>query len=274
MAVPSFSRARQESPPVPGDVADRTGHETGLGAHDGVAENGLLSGLPAELWDRIAPLFDRVSVAARKIVVQPNEPNTHLWFPVTAVFSIITIMPDGRAVEVGTAGPEGMVGISVLLGVDSMPRQIFAQIAGEVLRIDRSAFLSALERHPDFRARLLRYAQAFIDDVAQSVACNRLHTLEQRCARWILKTHDRVHGDYLPLTQQFLAFMLGVRRAGVSVAAESLQRAGLIRYQRGKVTVLDRAALEEVACPCYRINRDNFARTMGVTDGEQSALAR
>jgi CRP-like cAMP-binding protein len=263
MAVPNVSRAGQDRASPPGEVADRAGHAAHAGAPDPVPGNGLLIGLPADVRDRIAPLFERVSISARKIIVQPNEPITHLWFPVTAVFSIITMMPDGRAVEVGTAGPEGMVGISVLLGVDSMPRQVFAQIAGEVLRIDRSAFLSALERHPDFRIRLLRYAQAYIDDVAQSVACNRLHTLEQRCARWILKTHDRVRGDYLPLTQQFLAFMLGVRRAGVSVAAESLQRAGLIRYQRGKVTVLDRDGLEEISCPCYRINRENFLRIMG-----------
>ena len=263
MAVPNLSQSTHESSAYPDRVAGRDGHRPVPGAHEPAPDNGLLSGLPANVRSQLDPLFERVSLSARKIIVQPNEPITHLWFPVTAVFSIITILPDGRAVEVGTAGPEGMVGLPVLLGVDSMPRQVFAQIAGDALRIDRAAFAMAVERHPGFHARLLRYAQAYIDDIAQSVACNRLHTLEQRCARWILKTHDRVRGDYLPLTQQFLAFMLGVRRAGVSVAADSLQRAGLIRYQRGKVTVLDRDALEEVACPCYRINRENFRRIMG-----------
>ena len=249
------------------------GQPVHLHSSDPAAENGLLAGLPFAVRQQISPLLERVSLGAHEVIVEPHATLTHVWFPTTAVFSIITILPDGRAVEVGTAGPEGMVGIPVLLGVPSMPRQVFTQIGGDAFRIERAAFVAVLETTPALRERLLRYALAYIDDIAQSVACNRLHTLEQRCARWILKTHDRVRGDFLPLTQQFLAFMLGVRRAGVSVAAESLQRAGLIRYQRGKVTVLDRAALEAVACPCYRINRDNFERTMGLTEAARPAVA-
>ena len=241
--------------------------EQRAGTHDPATDNALLSGLPRLVQECLRPHLERVAVSAHTVVIEPNEPLSHVWFPTTAVFSIITILPDGRAVEVGTAGPEGMVGIPVLLGVGSMPRQVFVQIAGEALRMDAESFTAALDEHPEMRRRLLRYAHAYLDDIAQSVACNRLHSLEQRCARWILKTHDRVRGDYLPLTQQFLAFMLGVRRAGVSVAAEALQRAGLIRYQRGKIMVLDRHGLEAAACPCYAINRDNFQRVVGGGDG-------
>lgn len=256
--------------PVRGSKRQDGAAEQRTGGHDPAPNNALLSGLPRRVQERLMPLLERVAVNAHTIVIEPNEPLRHIWFPTTAVFSIITILPDGRAVEVGTAGPEGMVGIPVLLGVGSMPRQAFVQIAGEALRMDAEAFTAALDEHPEMRRRLLRYAHAYLDDIAQSVACNRLHSLEQRCARWILKTHDRVRGDHLPLTQQFLAFMLGVRRAGVSVAAEALQRAGLIRYQRGKIMILDREGLEAASCPCYAINRDNFQRVVGGGDGELS----
>lgn len=235
------------------------------------ADNALLNGLPRLVQERLRPLLERVAMRARTLVVRPNEPFTHVWFPTTAVLSIITIMPDGRAVEVGAAGPEGMVGIPVVLGVGAMPRQALVQVPGEALRMAVDPFRAALDAHPELRAHLLRYAHAYLDDIAQSVACNRLHSVEQRCARWLLKTHDRVRGDFLPLTQEFLAFMLGVRRAGVSVAAESLQRAGLIRYHRGKVTVLDRPGLERASCPCYSINLATFRRAMG--DGESELAA-
>ena len=271
MAVPNLARIDTAGAAARAAVVQEIAADAGVERHNPGSDNGLLGGLPAPLQREISGLLERVSVKAHEVIVQPNEPITHVWFPLTAVFSIITILPDGRAVEVGTAGPEGMVGIPLLLGMGSMPRQVFAQIGGETLRLERAKFAVVFDRHPEFRARLLRYAQAYIDDIAQSVACNRLHTLEQRCARWILKTHDRVRGDYLPLTQQFLAFMLGVRRAGVSVAAESLQRAGLIRYQRGKVTVLDRDGLEAVSCPCYRINLENFRRTMGSLQPDATA---
>lgn len=246
------------------------------GAHPGApviahADNALVDGLPRLVQERLRPLFERVALRSRTVIVRPNETFTHVWFPTTAVLSVITIMPDGRAVEVGAAGPEGMVGIPVVLGVGAMPRQALVQIPGEALRMAVEPFRAALDAHPELRALLLRYAHAYLDDMAQSVACNRLHSVEQRCARWILKTHDRVRGDFLPLTQEFLAFMLGVRRAGVSVAAESLQRAGVIRYQRGKVAVLDRSGLERASCACYAMNLASFRRAMG--DGESELAA-
>src|SRR5688500_13882277 len=185
----AFSNISGDTPAPAGLRSDgragHSGHQQGSG--DPAAENGLLAGLPFGVRQQISPLLERVSLYDHLVIVEPHAALTHVWFPTTAVFSIITILPDGRAVEVGTAGPEGMVGIPVLLGVASMPRQVFTQIAGDAFRIERTAFLAVLEHAPALRERLLRYTLAYIDDIAQSVACNRLHTLEQRCARWILK---------------------------------------------------------------------------------------
>ena len=232
-------------------------------AHDPRAGNGLLNGLPPDAREAVLASCEPITLKLNDVVVEPGKPITRALFATSAVFSVLTTMPDGRAVEVGTAGPEGMIGIPLLLNTDWMNRTVVAQVPGDALSIERDRFREVVDAHPVLRDRLFRYAQAFSEDVMQSVACNRLHTLEQRFARWILKSHDRIRGDCLPLTQQYLAFMLGVRRAGVSVAAESLQRAGLIRYQRGKIMVVDRDRLEEVACPCYRINRDNFRQMLG-----------
>ena len=240
-------------------------------AHDPKVGNGLLNALPSDVRDAMLALCERVTLRLNDVVVRPREPITHAVFPTTAVLSVLAEMPDGRAVEIGTAGPEGMIGTPLLLNTEWMARTVVAQIPGDALRIERDAFMRALDAHRVLRDRLLRYTQSFFEDVSQSVACNRLHTLEQRFARWILKSHDRVQGDSLPLTQQYLAFMLGVRRAGVSVAAESLQRAGLIRYQRGKITVVDRDQLEAVSCACYRINRENFRQMLG--DGPLAIIA-
>ena len=230
---------------------------------DSKLENGLLSGLPAALQEQLAPFLEHQRLNASEVVFNPNEPLRFAWFATSAVFSMLNVLPDGRAIEVGTVGPEGMAGIPLITGVDSMPTTCICQVSGEALRMDASAFKAALASHPEFRTRMLQYTQAFLNDVSQSVACNRLHPLEQRCARWILMTHDRVQGDVLPLTQQFLSFMLGVRRAGVSVAAESLQYAKLITYKRGKIRVLDREGLEKAACPCYALNRQNFRKALG-----------
>ena len=255
MAVSQQSgRSRPAQPSANGGPPD---------VHDPGAGNGLLNGLPPDVRGAVLASCEPITLKLNDVVVEPGEPITRALFATSAVFSMLTTMPDGRAVEVGTAGPEGMVGIPLLLNTDWMSRTVVVQVPGDALSMPRDRFRAALDAHPVFRDRLFRYAQAFYEDVSQSVACNRLHTLEQRFARWILKSHDRIRGDHLPLTQQYLAFMLGVRRAGVSVAAESLQRAGLIRYQRGKIMVIDRDRLEEVSCPCYRINRDNFREMLG-----------
>ncbi|MBP2229384.1 CRP-like cAMP-binding protein [Azospirillum agricola] len=175
--------------------------------------------------------------------------------------SLISVLPDGDAVEVGTIGNEGLVGTPILMEANRMPYQCEVQIPGDGWRMPAMAFQAAVHQSGTLRAKLLRFAQAHFNQVAQSAACNRLHTIEERCARWLLMSRDRA-GDDFPLTQEYLAVMLGVRRAGVTVTAKLLQNAGLIAYTRGNITILDPAGLEETACDCYRIVRDEFRRLL------------
>jgi CRP-like cAMP-binding protein len=172
-------------------------------------------------------------------------------------------VPEGRAVEFATVGNEGFVGVAPLLGVESMPTRCLSQIPGAASRMEAGAFRAAQDANPAFRALLLRYTLALLNQIAQTAACNRAHPIEERCARWLLMTHDRVNGDkHFPLTQEFLAQMLGVRRASVSVAQAILHRAGLIRYTRGTISVLDRAGLEAASCPCYGVIRAEHERLL------------
>jgi CRP-like cAMP-binding protein len=178
--------------------------------------------------------------------------------------SMLNFIDDGRAIEVGTIGPEGFVGLPVLFGAESAPSTTLVQVPGEGSRMTAAAFRSALGECPGFFALLMRYAQAFLNQVAQSATCNRLHSVEERCARWLLQTQDRVNGDTdFPLTQEFLAQMLGVRRPTVSIAAGMLQQAGLIRYVRGQMRILDRERLEAASCECYGIIRRGYERLVG-----------
>ena len=192
----------------------------------------------------------------------PGAAIEHVYFPTAGVVSLIASLDDGSAVEVGLIGPEGMVGTPVLLGSETASNEAFVQLNGHALRIPTTVLLDATEQSPGLRRRLLRFAQALSFHIAQSAACNARHVVEERCARWLLAAHDRVGGDELALTHEFLGIMLGVRRAGVTVAAGSLQRAGLIRYRQGRVTILDRQALEAAACECYRITRDEYDRLL------------
>jgi len=176
----------------------------------------------------------------------------YAYFVLTGIISLVSEMREGT-VEVGTVGCEGMTGIPLVLSADTMPSRAFVQVPGEALRMTAEDLLRGMEEVPVFRRLVYRHVLALFDQTAQHAACNRLHALEERCARWLLMTHDRVEGDVLLLKQQFLAEMLGVHRPAVTLAAGALQKAGIIRYSRGKVTVLDRAALEAASCECYSI---------------------
>jgi CRP-like cAMP-binding protein len=167
------------------------------------------------------------------------------------------------AVEVGTIGFEGFAGLPLLLDDDRMPTRAFVQLTGSSFRMQAAIFQQSLDGNPVFERLLNRHSLALFNQAAQSVACNRLHTLESRCARWLLMTHDRMRMEPFTLTHEFLSYMLGVHRPAVTLAAGVLQRAGLIRYTRGKVTVLDRAGLEAVACSCYEVTRKNYERLLG-----------
>ena len=197
-----------------------------------------------------------------QVIARSGEPFRHVYFPETAVFSIISRMDDG-AVEVGTVGNEGMAGVAVFLDTDACVNETVAQIPGTAGRIESARFRDGTATRPELRRLLHRYTEAYLTQVAQTAACNRLHGIEARCARWLLMTHDRVgEAERFPLTQEYLAIMLGVRRSGVSLAAGALRDAGLIQYSRGAIRVVDRAGLERSACACYGIVRRHFDRLL------------
>jgi len=214
--------------------------------------NRLLDALPPRVIERILPHLERVPLPDAMTIHQPHVPITHVYFPCTGVISMVSEMDEGT-VEVGIVGCEGMTGLPLVLGATTMAMRAFVQVRGDALRMRSDDLLRTMRDSPRFEGLLRRYALALFDQTAQHAACNRLHTLEERCARWLLMSHDRVDGDVLVLKQQFLAEMLGVHRPAVTLAAGALQRAGVIRYARGKVTVLDRPALERASCGCYRI---------------------
>jgi CRP-like cAMP-binding protein len=224
--------------------------------------NRILAALPREEWERIGPQLERVRLGFREVVCEPNRPMSHVYFPEDGIVSILGLMDDGSAVETATVGNEGMVGVPVFLGAMQMAGQAFAQIAGDAWRMPAAALREEVRRGSPLSALLGRYTQALFTLVAQSSACNRKHPVEQRCARWLLMSHDRVGGDSVPLTQLFLSQMLGVRRATVNEAATALQERGLIEYRRGLITILDRPGLEAAACACYAIIRAEFARML------------
>ncbi|CAO3420404.1 Crp/Fnr family transcriptional regulator [Azospirillum endophyticum] len=218
----------------------------------------------------VRPYLDAIFLPQKMTLFRPDEDIAHVYFIEQGCASLLNILPDGDTVEVGTVGNEGLVGIPVLLEADRMPCQCDIQIPGNGWRMSAAPLRAAMHQSHTLRTKLLRFTQAHFNQVAQSAACNRLHTIEERCARWLLMCRDRV-GDEFPLTQEYLAVMLGVRRAGVTVTARLLQSAGLITYSRGHIRILDPAELEEVACDCYRITRDEFRRL--IPGGESYPLA-
>jgi CRP-like cAMP-binding protein len=225
--------------------------------------NLLLNVLPRTELDRLAHALRPVALPLRQVLHAPDQPVEHAYFPESGVVSILAALDGGDVMEVGTIGREGMVGLPVVLGVDFAATEASVQVQGSALQIRAGALREAIEASATLRALLLRYAQAFHSQVAQIAACTGRHTVEERLARWLLMAQDRIGGDELPLTQEFLANMLGVRRAGVTVAAGTLQKAGLIQYRHGQIVVLDRLGLEAAACECYRIIERHFQRLFG-----------
>jgi CRP-like cAMP-binding protein len=225
--------------------------------------NWLLRALPAAASDALLPHLELVDIAAGQVLWRPDRPIHAVYFPRTVVCSLLTPLTDEAPVEAATVGFEGMVGVPVVLGAEATHSQAIGQIDGAAARVDAAHFRSWLAKADGALTLLLRYAQALLEQTAQSVACNRKHAMEERCARWLLATRDRVGGGDFALTHEFLAAMLGVRRASVTVAAGMLQQAGLIRYRRGRVTILDAERLEQASCECYRVVREQHERLLG-----------
>lgn len=215
-------------------------------------ENRLLGSLDPIERARLAPFVERVYLELHQILASQHQPIEHVYFPVRAVTSTLLELIDGETVEVGLMGTEGVTGLSLLYGVRRSNTTVIAQIPGTADRIPAKVFIHEIvERGGPFYRLLLRYANAFMEMIAQVGACNVSHSIEQRCARWILLAHDRVDQDTFPLTHEYLALMLGVRRAGVSGAANTLRAFGAIGYGRGHIQVLDREKLQQLSCPCY-----------------------
>ena len=225
--------------------------------------NRLLAALPTSDYQRLVPHLKLVSLPTRKVIYEPGEPITHVYFPQHAMVSIVTIMKDGSTVEVGIVSNEGMVGIPVILGGNTTTTKAFVQVSGAGMQMDADVFRTEFNRGGAIQKLLLRYVRAIYTELTQSCACNRLHTLEERLARWLLTVSDRLESEEFLLTQEFIAQMLGVRRSGVTVAASTLSRAGMIRYQRGQINILNRENLEATCCECYQVIQNEFARLLG-----------
>jgi CRP-like cAMP-binding protein len=246
------------------DDVSRSRAAEGSGGRPHVERNRLLRALPAEEYELLLPHIDRVDVPVLELLVDANTPPTHVMFPETGVISIVNRFADGSEVEVGTIGNEGMAGLNVVLGGEALPSITLMEIPGRIARVPADVVAQLVAERPAMQRLFNRYAQAFLIQVGQTAACNRAHEISGRCARWMCMSHDRMGGaDHYLLTQHVLAQMLGVRRAGVTVAAGALQKRGLIRYSRGKITVLDRPGLERAACECYGIVKEHFDRLLG-----------
>jgi CRP-like cAMP-binding protein len=224
--------------------------------------NRILNALPPDELERLAPHLERVPLVRRMVAYDPLRPIEHVYFVESGVISVVSILRDRTAIETATIGLEGVIGLPVYLGVDAVPEQAFVQVSGEALRVPTSQFRAAVAAMPTLQRQLDCFAVCLFTLAAQCSACNRVHTMEQRCARWLLMVHDRVPGDEFDLTQDFLSQMLGVRRATVSETASQLQQAGLISYSRGRIVVVDRKGLEQTTCECYGIISSTFARIL------------
>ncbi|MEB3281576.1 MAG: Crp/Fnr family transcriptional regulator [Lyngbya sp.] len=227
-------------------------------------ENRLLAALPEEDFQRIAPYLIEVSLSLGQILQEPREKVETVYFPTNSMISLVSIMEDGSTVEVGIIGNDGMLGYPVYLGGGYSHTRAIVQIEGTALQLDGAILKSEFNRGNFFQRLLLLYTQAFLAQVTQTAACNRFHPAEERLARWLLQSQDFAGCETLNLTQEFLSSMLGIRRASVTVAAGTLQQAGMIRYNRGKITILDRDALEATTCECYHIVRREYDRLLGL----------
>ena len=225
--------------------------------------NRILRSLKPAVYEQVLPHLEPIQFPLEMVIYNPGDVFDFVFFPNNGVLSMLTVLDNGDIVEIATVGNEGMADMSVFLGLRTSSSRLLCQVPSDTLRIPTATFVELVEELPGFREALGGYMISMFLLVSQNAACNRLHSLDRRCARWILMTHDRVDADFFPLTQEFLASMLGVRRPSVSAVARKLQEAGLVHYSRGRMTVIDRNGLEATACECYALIRDQFDRMPG-----------
>lgn len=224
--------------------------------------NWLLAALAESEWDRWVPHLDPIALPLGKVLYEPGGTPSHVYFPTTAIVSLLYVMENGASAEIAVVGNEGLVGISLFMGGESTSSQAVVQASGQGFRLKASLLMEEFNRGGAVLHLLLRYTQALITQMAQTSVCNRHHAVDQQFCRWLLLTLDRLRGSDIVMTQELLATILGVRRASVTVAAGNLQNDGLIRYERGRISVLDRPGLERRACECYAVVKAEYDRLL------------
>jgi CRP-like cAMP-binding protein len=226
-------------------------------------ENRLLAALPERSRQRLLASCEQIELGFGDVLSKVGQKIRYVYFPTESFISLVTALDDGARLEVGIVGDEGMLGTSLILGVGTSPQHALVQGAGTALRMSAPAFIRHYQQSVELRRQLNRYLYVLMRQLAQTAACTGYHQVEARLARWLLMSRDRAHSDRFYLTHEFLAYMLGVRRVGVTHAASSLQEQGLIDYSRGAITVLDSAGLERASCACYRAGNVMYAQTLG-----------
>src|SRR5579885_820997 len=227
------------------------------------AGNQLLAQLPPEEMGRLLPHLKQVSFALGEVVYESGGRQSYIYFPTTAIISLLYLMEDGSSAEMGVAGNDGLVGIALFMGGDTVPNRAVVQSAGGAVRMRAKVLREEFARGGTFQRLLLRYTQALMTQMSQTAVCNRLHTIEQQLCRWLLLSHDRLDSDELVMTQELIANMLGVRREGVTTPPGRLQERGLISYVRGRIRILDRRGIERAVCECYKVVKDEYDRLLG-----------
>jgi CRP-like cAMP-binding protein len=230
-------------------------------ANEGFRRNRILSALPSSERQQVFEVVKNVTLPIKTVLFEPDTPIDAVHFPIDGVISLVTPLADGAIVEVATIGNEGIVGVP-LVPLGGLAVRAISQVAGHCLRMDAVTFLEWADRSNTFQGLVESYTQALFGQISQAAACNRLHSSEERLSRWLLMSHDRVGSDEFMITQEFLGQMLAARRSTVSVSAGILQRAGLIHYVRGHVTIVDRAGLEAVSCECYSVIKTELDRVV------------
>lgn len=224
--------------------------------------NHLLASLPESVLARWMPMLERVDLSLGQVIYESGATMTHVYFPTTSIVSLLYVLEDGGSAEIAVVGFEGLVGVSLFMGGGSTPSRAVVQSAGQGLRVNARFLKEEFNASAPVMHLLLRYTQALITQMAQTAVCNRHHSLDQQLCRWLLLSLDRLPGPDLVMTQELIANMLGVRREGVTEAALKLQRAGLIKYSRGHISVLDRPGLEARTCECYEVVRREYGRLL------------
>jgi len=226
-------------------------------------ENQILAALSATEYQRLVPYLERVNLSLHQVLYEADEPITHVYFLGQGITSLVCMLEDGSTVEAGIVGKDGMVGLPVIWGGNRTTTMAFIQVAGSGMRMKVEHLIAEFKRGGELQSLLLHYTQALFTQVTQTAACNRMHAIEDRLARWLLMVADRMQSNTYLLTQEFMAQMLGCRRAGITVAAGTLSRAGIISYKRKNITILNREDLEQASCECYSIVKNEYARLLG-----------